>query len=70
MHSGARKKRVVVSVICHLSDLGLNQRFPSESTTYFTMLPVPAELPAARLFICDVTAGIGQQMAALVVALF
>ena len=59
-----------MSVMCHLLDLGLNQPFPIEFATYFTTRPVPAELPAARLLIGDVMAGIDQQMAPQCVALF
>ena len=64
------QKRIVASGMCHLLDLGLKQHFPIESATYFTTRPVPAEQLAARLVICDVTAGVDQQVAALCVALF
>ena len=64
------QKRIVTYVMCHLLDLGLNQPFLIESATYFTTRPVPAELPAARLVIRDVTSGVDQQMAALCVAVF
>ena len=51
-------------------DLGLNQLLSIKSASYFTMRAVPAGLPAGRLLMRDVTAGVDQQMAALCVALF
>ena len=52
------------------SGLGLNQLLSIKFASYFPMRAVPAALPAGRLFMCDVTAGVDQQMAALCVALF